>query len=1123
MSVQTNSYQLLINKLDRFIRKYYINKLIRGTLISTAIIVLMFNVITSLEYFYYFPSSVRKLMFYSFLGISGISLILGVCLPLLNYFKLGKVISHERAAGIIGEHFTNVKDKLLNILQLKKQAGSGNSGLVLASIDQKIGELKPVPFRSAINLAQNKKHLKYALPPLMVLGVLVFAAPSLITNGTTRLINNNTEYERPAPFTFELLTEEMTVVQFEDYDIDIKVRANEGGALPNEAFIDVDNYRYKLVKDENDKTRFTYRFKKVSKDTKFKFNSGGFESKDYDLSVLKKPNLVGFDLRLIYPSYIGRKNETVSNIGDIVVPVGTSIKWSFTSQNTENVEMKFSSKKQIQQTNRTGDNTFSLKKGAYRDENYMIYVSNQYLKNADSVGYSIAVTPDLYPTINVEQIADSTEKRLLFFIGDASDDYGLQQLTFNYKIEKEDRSPSILQSKPLSFAAGRQTNYDLTWDLLDLNLKPGDKLTYYFQVGDNDAINGSKTAKTGIMTYAIPTVEEFDDMEEEKNEEIKDDLKDAIVESKEIKKDLKDLKEKLLQKKELDWQDKKEIENLMEKHKELKEKLDNAKQNFEENMENQSEFEETKESILEKQEMIQELMDELMTDEMKEMMEKLEELLDEMTRDEALEELDEMEMSDEELEKELDRMLELFKEMELEHEMEQAIDKLEELAEEEEKLSEESKDSRNNQEELKDKQEELNEKFEKLQEDLEEIKKKNEELENPKDLGDNDEESEDIKEEMEKSSEQLEQKQNSKASESQKSASEKMKEMAEKMAGAMAGAQMDQMEEDMESLRQLLENLVDLSFDQEEVMVDIQKTNINTPKYVELVQNQYKLKDDFKMIEDSLQELSKRVFQIESFVTEKVTDVKKSMKKGLVELEERKKNTANVQQQYTMTGANDLALMLSEVMEQMQQSMAQQMSGDQMCQNPGQGKPGKGKGKGMKLGDMQKQLNDQISKMEEEMKGGKKPGGKKGGKGGSSKKFAEMAKKQSEIRNALQKMQEEKSGKGEGASQELQEMINEMNKTETDLVNKRLSNEMLKRQQDILTKLLKSENAEREREFDNKRKSETAIERERKMPPELEEYIKKRESEIEMYKAVSPSLKPYYKSLVEDYFKSLKN
>jgi len=1125
-----SNYQTLISKLDQFIRKYYINKLIRGGLYCIAVIVLLFIVFTALEHFYYFSTSVRKGMFYSFLGISGLSLLLGVLLPMMNYFKLGKVISHEQAATIIGNHFTNVKDKLLNILQLKRQTEQeeSSSDLLIAGIDQKIVELKPIPFKSAINLSNNKKYLKYAMPPLCLLAVLVFAAPSILKNGTNRLINNNVEFERPAPFTFELVTKDNTVVQYTDHDIEVKVKANEGGALPNEAFIDVDNYRYKLVKDENDKSKFFYTFKKVSKEMKFKFNSGEFESKEYSIDVLKKPSLVGFDLRLVYPSYTGRKNESVSNIGDMVVPIGTSIRWNFTSQNTEAVELKFSGNKDLKATKRTGDNNFSFKKGAYKDENYMIYVSNQHLNKADSVGYSIAVTPDLHPTINVEQIIDTAEKRLLFFVGDASDDYGISSLAFLYRVDKEDGTPSTLQSKPLAVKGGKQTNYDLTWDLLELNLNPGDKLTYYFQVTDNDAVNGRKTAKTGVMSYAIPTVEQFEKMEEENNEEIKDDLKKSLEEAKEIKQDLKDIKEKLLQKKEMDWQDKKEIEKLLEKHKALKEQLENAQENFQENIENQSEFEETKEEILEKQQKLDQLFDELMSDEMKEMMEKLQEMMEEMNRDEVLEELEDMEMTDEEFEKELDRMLELFKELELEHQMEQAIEKLEELAEEQEKLSEETENKEKGQEQLKKEQEELNEKFDKLKEEIEDIEKKNEELESPKDIGDPSEDAEDIQKDQEESSEELKKQDNNKASKKQKSAADKMQEMADSMASSMEQAQMDQMEEDMESLRQLLENLVNMSFDQEDVMKKIQKTQINTPKYVELVQNQYKLKDDFKMIEDSLQELSKRVFQIESFVTEKVTDVKKSIKKSLKELEERKKQPANVQQQYTMTGANDLALMLSETMEQMQQAMAQQMKGDQMCQNPGScSKPGgKKPGKGSKMSQMQQQLNDQITKMQEEMKNGKgkgkKPGGK-GGSAGSAKQFAEMAKKQAEIRKELEKAQKESQEKGGGGSKEVDEMLKEMNKTETDLVNKRLTNQMLQRQKEILTKLLKSEKAMREREYDKKRKSQSAQQRERKMPPELQEYIKKREAEIEMYKAVSPSLKPFYKSLVEDYFKSLKS
>ena len=93
---------------------------------------------------------------------------------------------------------------------------------------------------------------------------------------------------------------------------------------------------------------------------------------------------------------------------------------------------------------------------------------------------------------------------------------------------------------------------------------------------------------------------------------------------------------------------------------------------------------------------------------------------------------------------------------------------------------------------------------------------------------------------------------------------------------------------------------------------------------------------------------------------------------------------------------------------------------------------------------------------------------------------------------------------------------------EIDLVNKQLRNETMKRQQEILTRLLRHEKAERQREFDEKRKSEIAEEMERTLPPSLEEYIKQRKAELELYKTVSPSLKPYYKNLVEEYFKELK-
>ncbi|MFK7807921.1 MAG: DUF4175 domain-containing protein, partial [Saprospiraceae bacterium] len=419
-TVMADNYQILINKLDQFTRKFYINQLIRGALYSVGLILGLFLIMNLLEHQFFFGKGGRKLLFFSFVGISALALIGWVFMPLLHYFRLGKVISHERAAEIIGQHFTDVKDKLLNILQLKKQAGnSKDAALIMAGINQKTEEIKPVPFPTAINLSQNKKYLRYALPPLLLLLIVLFAAPSIIKDSTNRLINNNEEFERAAPFSFEIDKEQLTVVQFEDYLLNVAI---EGEVQPNEVFINIDNYQYRLNKEEDGS--FSYRFSNVQKDTDFYVFSSGVESQAYNLHVLKKPNILGFEVKLDYPAYTQRKDETVANIGDMVVPMGTNLDWVFNSSNTDLIQVQFSGNAKTVETNRFSDELFTFKKRALKDESYKIFVSNTELPNADSIAYAITVIPDLHPTIQVEKFEDSTDQTLLFFVGDASDDYG---------------------------------------------------------------------------------------------------------------------------------------------------------------------------------------------------------------------------------------------------------------------------------------------------------------------------------------------------------------------------------------------------------------------------------------------------------------------------------------------------------------------------------------------------------------------------------------------------------------------------------------------------------------------------------------------------------------------------
>ena len=119
----------------------------------------------------------------------------------------------------------------------------------------------------------------------------------------------------------------------------------------------------------------------------------------------------------------------------------------------------------------------------------------------------------------------------------------------------------------------------------------------------------------------------------------------------------------------------------------------------------------------------------------------------------------------------------------------------------------------------------------------------------------------------------------------------------------------------MDALRQLLENLIDFSFDQEAVMENFSGLNTRDPKYVKLGQDQRKLKDDAKMLEDSLFALSKRVLQLSPVINKEVSAMNKNIEESIKYITERQTAMTMAKQQYVMTSVNNLALLFDEALQ----------------------------------------------------------------------------------------------------------------------------------------------------------------------------------------------------------------
>ena len=1111
----SENYSALIQKLDEFIRKYYRNQLIKGSIISIALIFAAFLIFTTTEYFAYMSSLLRTVLFYSFIFASLYVLYRFIVIPLMHLNRLGKIISYHTAAQIIGKHFSDVKDKLLNALQLKEQSDlSPNNELLLAGIDQKIMELKPIPFQNAIDLNKNRKYVRYAFVPLSVFLLLLFAAPNIITKGTLRLVNHGDHFERPMPFQFNILNKELSVVQSDNFLLELEI---SGEQIPDQAYIVLNGNPFKLGKEN--KIHFQHEFKNVQENVSFQLAASGFTSKEFELTVVPNPVILNFKVKLNYPAYLQKQNEELSNTGDFIIPAGTQVEWVFNTRNTE--LLSFKSDEFKQELPITSERNIRIQKRFGKSASYSVHTSNKFVQSKDSMQYYITVIPDLFPAIQVDQQSDSLSDLRLYFTGLIKDDYGFSRLEFHYKIKTQNDSlpKSLLEQKQLIDIQrySTQDQFYHYWDIGKLGVSPGDEIEYYFEVFDNDGVVGPKGQRSQIKVYKTPDIRELAEKAEQNSKAIKQDLSKNLKETKELQKKIDAANKELINKTKLEYEDKLKMEELVKQQQEMQKQIQQLENQFQKNLNQQKEFNRFNPEMLEKQEQLQDLFEKLMSDEMRKMMEEMQRMLNEqLDKQEVQNMLEKMKLDQKDLEKEMDRALELFKQLELEQKINETIESLEKLAENEKKLAEQSENNKQNSDELKKEQEKIQKEFDALKKDLKDIEKKNDNLEYPQELSDTDQEQQNADDQMNESKEQLDKNQNKKASQHQKKAADEMQKMAEKMKMQQEQSQMEQAEEDIESLRDLLENLIKYSFDQESLMQDLNQIDVNNPKYIALSQQQHKLKEDAKVIEDSLLALSKRVIQIQSTVNKELNSIKLHTGKSISLLHDRNVGMARSEQQYIMTSVNNLALILGESLDQMQQQMQQMKAGKGNCKKPNSGKPSSA----ADIKKLQEKLNEQMKKMKDGMEKGdgqKKPGGKNG----MSEELARMAAQQEALRNELSKLNQLENKDGKGSLGNLEDIMKKMEDTERDLVNKIITQETLKRQQDILVRLLESEKAEREREMDHKRQSNENQVDYLRNPAAFEEYKKLKMREVELLKTVPPHLNPFYKNLVNSYFQEL--
>ncbi|WP_437371646.1 DUF4175 family protein [Maribacter litoralis] len=1077
--------------------------------------------------------------------------------PIFYLFKIKKGLGPKDAAAMIGTHFPEVGDKLINLLDLAENPQQ--SELLLASIAQRSKQMDTIPFSSAINFKDSFKYLKYAIIPILIIGALYISGNwNTFFGSYERVINYKMAYEKPAPFQFQLLSDNLSTLQDEAYTIQVSTK---GEIKPENVFINI-NGKSILLQQQNG--LYEYTFAPPITTTNFNFKANEVNSKPYTLIALETPSIVDFTMDLSYPTYLNKRNETIRSTGNAVIPEGTKVSWKINGENTDKINLSL--KDTVLSFNKK-ENIFSLTQSVYNDYSYELTTTNKNVADYERLSYNFKVIKDAYPTIKVNQVLDSLNPNVSYYTGNVSDDYGLTKIDLVYfEVGREDNEKIINLSTSKS-------NYEQFYYTFPsgIEIEAGKNYGFYFQVTDNDAVHNGKTIKSQIFQQVLLDDNQLKNKNLESQQSLIQDLDKSLQRAKQQKESLEEINQNQKEKSSLNFNDQNQIkdylkkqeqqEQLMQKFsKELKENLDKGDKDDKLNQLLQERLERQEEQAKKNQKLLEEL----------------NKVADKIKKEELTKKLEELGKKQQNSERSLEQLLELTKRYYVTEKASQLARDLEELSKKQNELSEKSKEENNAKT-----QEKLNKEFIELSKELKELKNDNDKLKKPIDLNLDNNKEEGIKQDQQEALEQLEKDKNSdqqnpnnkqnNASKKQKSAAQKMKEMSEQLSDSSSGGGGgSSVAEDAEMLRQILDNLIIFSFKQEALFDKLSsKEDQDETQYSETVRDQNELRGLFEHVDDSLFALSLRQAELSEFVNEQITEVYYNIDKSLETMADGQMFQGISHQKYVLTASNSLADFLANVMDNMQESMqmgtgsgqseggfqlpdiikGQQELGEKMGQQGKsgskgeEGKSGKGQqgskgeqgengeqGSNGKSGENGSEgENGKNGKNGDNGKGGENRSGKgnsngNGGQGNGQmseaelKEIYEIYQSQQKIRQELEKQLENMINSGD---QKLgQKLIKQMEDFENDLLENGITQRTINKANTIQYELLKLENAA----LKQGQKSERESNRNTKdftnpittKPSLLENY----HNEVEILNRQSLPLRQNFQTKVKEYFKA---
>ena len=458
-----------------------------------------------LELFKFSPGAIVAFRVFTYLSLIGFGWWLFIR-------PVSRRVSDEQVALYVEEHEPSLQATVLSAVEESKKderaSGAQHSPeLVRRLIESAVAKVREIDMGRTVEQSKLRQSSGFLILAVVVAVLLFLFGPAYLRYGVSALLTPMGGVEAASPYHIEVTPGDMTVARgsdqtvtarligFESSEVDLFMRANENTPFERLPFVPVD--------DNTD--LFEVLLFDLQESARYFVESIGVQSSTFTLEVIDFPYVERLELEYYFPAYTGLEPRVIQDGGDIAVLEGTEVRLRvITTMGTGGGQFVLDEEDRsalVLQGNGTLTASFVVEKeGFYRID---LQALDGQLVTA-SPQYTIDVLTDQPPSVMfVDPGRDTTASAIeeMFVEARADDDFGLRSLQLVYSINGgPEATVSLFNGRDTTL---KEVSAGHTFFLEELELEPGDFVSYYARATDRNLAQQNKDVKSDLYFIQI--------------------------------------------------------------------------------------------------------------------------------------------------------------------------------------------------------------------------------------------------------------------------------------------------------------------------------------------------------------------------------------------------------------------------------------------------------------------------------------------------------------------------------------------------------------------------------------------------------------------------------------------